>query len=377
MTSYLQRYDFEIKTLAPVFIGDGGKVNKKEYLYDRKNNRVILFDMKKMFLGLSRRNLLTRYEEYLLRDRRDLYNFFKENGIGYKEYEAWMLYQAPITDRNLDTKSTKEIFTFIKDPYGNPYVPGSSLKGALRTMIQSAYYLNHKDKANKVAARVKKVEKRDRRHFLEYEDKMMDYESVHRQIFQDTRLEDQNNDILRGLIIGDSKPLDKNSLCVCQKIDQSVAGEEKSMPLLRECLKSGLLIDFPITIDTSTCSLTKADIMDAVKQFYINYKEEFMNKFHKAPPTHGNSTTFFIGGGAGYASKTCSYAIMHGPEAVKTVSNIINETLPKSVQRKHNHQNDLAKHVSPHTLKVTKYNDDLKQMGAVCIKKFKPIIDKE
>ena len=92
--------------------------------------------------------------------------------------------------------------------------------------------------------------------------------------------------------------------------------------------------------------------------------------FDKAPKTKGNSTTFFLGGGTGYVSKTVTYGILSGREAVDNVSKIINATLNNRARQEHGHHNDVRKGVSPHILKCTRYNGTLMQMGACCVVKY-------
>ena len=373
MDSYIRDYIFEIKTLSPVFIGSGESIGKKEYLYDRPRNTVKIPDMKKLYNGLLKLNKLKVYENYLLRENKDLFFFFKDNNIPPKEYNSWFCYSADMADSRLSTRTSKEIFTFIKDPYGNPYVPGSSLKGALRTILQSDWYLNHEKEAKRIAARIKHAEPASRNRYLSAEDRKMDVESMHRMRYSEAKLEDQNNDILRGLIVGDSHPLAKNQMCIAQKIDLSVNGITKEMNLLRECIKPGTVIRFPISIDTTVCKYTARMIVDAIKYFYGNYQVEFMDHFINAPTVRGAQTIFFLGGGAGYVSKTCTYAVLHGKEGQKTVGKILNETLPQRgpARRQHNHLKDAEKGASPHTLKCTRYNGELVQMGACGLIKFK------
>jgi CRISPR-associated protein Csm5 len=62
MDTYLQRGYIEFKTLAPVFIGSGKELNKKEYIYDRSSGSIYLVDFKKMVEGLQSRHLMDAFE---------------------------------------------------------------------------------------------------------------------------------------------------------------------------------------------------------------------------------------------------------------------------------------------------------------------------
>ena len=81
-------------------------------------------------------------------------------------------------------------------------------------------------------------------------------------------------------------------------------------------------------------------------------------------------TTFFLGGGTGYVSKTVTYGILSEKDAVDQVSRIINATLNNCTRQEHGHRNDVRKGVSPHILKCTKYKGRLMQMGACCVTKY-------
>ena len=373
MDLYLRKYILEIRSLGPVFIGSGKSVGKKEYIYDRAANHIYFPDAKKMFFGLQKRGKLAAYEEYLLKDNSDLYFFFKNNDISKNEYMKWVSYDVAMGDKGLITKNTKEILTFMKDSHGDAYIPGSSLKGALRTILQCCYYLNHETEAKRMKSSIQKAPEENRSRYLAREDRKMDVQAIHANLYEESSIDNQVNDTLSGLIVGDSGAVDPKRLCIVQKVDQTVDGTPKPFPLLRECIAPGTAIQFPITIDSRICKIGPKYIVDAVAQFYQYYKSEFSERFRKAPPIQNHANTFFLGGGAGYVSKTCTYSVASGKEGVQMTSKIINATLPRNVQRQHGHDKDVSLGASPHMLKCTNYNGKEMQMGACCITKMKRI----
>ena len=374
MESYLKRYTFEIKTLSPVFIGGGVVSGKKEYLYDRDKNEIIFFDLRKMYSGLMKLKKLDAFEEYMLYDRRDLSSFFYYHHISEKQYKPWIDYQIPVGDRNMVTRSSSDVLRFIKDGHGMPYMPGSSLKGALRTILMSDYYLHHSKAAEETANDVRREPKGNRNTYMAGVNRHMANQVLHKQITEETKLEDMQNDVLRGLIVSDSDPIDKNALCVCQKIEHTVDGETKRLNLLRECLKPGVSVRFSVTLDTSICPFTTLQIAEAVTGWFKHYHAEFSSKFRNAPviPVSENKNRFFfLGGGAGYATKTLTYALMQGEDAHREIGKIINNTLPDKQKREHNHESDYRKGVSPHILKCTIFEGKSYQMGACWMKSIK------
>ena len=388
MESYLYRSYIEFQTLSPVFIGGGRELNKKEYIYDRNTGSIYLVDFRKMCEGLQARNLLGAFEAYLMEDvqtqnkrqgtfqNRELFHFLKDNRVPETVYKNWYIGAVKVADKSMNMHSAKSIQMFMRNAANEPYIPGSSFKGMLRTVLETNYYLENRDEADEMVDRIHNARKQNRNKYLGDEDKRIDVQSIHRKMFEvyndnpEKTIADQNNDTLRGLLIGDSQPISLDDMCICQKIDLTIYGEQRPLNLVRECIKPGVRIRIPITIDTRICPFSMKDILNAIREFNKNYIAQFTNHFQGAPATNGNSTTFYLGGGAGYLSKTVTYGVMHGDEAVKMTAEIIDQTLPEKVREKHNHYLDIRKGVSPHLLKCTLYQGKLCQMGACCVMKY-------
>ena len=162
------------------------------------------------------------------------------------------------------------------------------------------------------------------------------------------------NDVFKGLIVSDSQPLSTNDLIVTEKIDYNIVGNEKPLPLYRESLVPNTQVKFNVTIDTSIFNYTIDDILQAVKLFAEDYYTYFSSNFRgiKKP----TSNTVWLGGGAGYVSKTIMYNLF-GDDAYNIVSSVLNVTT------KHHHDKDTKKGVSPVTVKLTKYNNTLCHCG--------------
>ena len=93
-------------------------------------------DTFKMFQGLRKLGKLEAYEDFMLNNRySDLYSFIKDNEL-LNDYADWAKYSYYV-DFNMKQRGT-QISTCIKDAYNKPYLPGSSIKGALRNAILNA-----------------------------------------------------------------------------------------------------------------------------------------------------------------------------------------------------------------------------------------------
>ena len=94
MTSFLKKYNIELKTVGPVFIGSGKETNKKEAIFN--NDSVIIVDAKKMFKHLCDKKLIDKYQKYMLDDNIDLKSFFEKNKIRENIYRDWNIKRLKI-----------------------------------------------------------------------------------------------------------------------------------------------------------------------------------------------------------------------------------------------------------------------------------------
>lgn len=74
-------------------------------------------------------------------------------------------------------------------------------------------------------------------------------------------------DVMKGMIISDSKPLKISDLTLCQKIDVDTSGKRTRIQMLRECIKPGTKIEFELTVDESINTYYDETILDAINHF--------------------------------------------------------------------------------------------------------------
>lgn len=125
------QYRIKLTTLTPICIGDGNKINSiTDYICDR--NRIYYLDKQKIAEKLVEDDeLMDRYMSGIIsnmnnnnRTEFDLKNFLEK---------ALKLSQYDYAFYSVEGKTTKELNTIIKNPDRNPYIPGSTLKGAIKT----------------------------------------------------------------------------------------------------------------------------------------------------------------------------------------------------------------------------------------------------
>ena len=141
---HLERKKLTIKTLSPVYIGSGLTIGKKEYIFDKEREIIHFVDMPALYSYLKSVNLLNEYEKFLLnKSRNDLLVFLQENRVDENAFKSFVRYSIDGGEAAREERF-KGIMTFIKDPEGKPYIPGSGLKGAIRTVL-AAYLLKREN----------------------------------------------------------------------------------------------------------------------------------------------------------------------------------------------------------------------------------------
>ncbi|WP_270749827.1 type III-A CRISPR-associated RAMP protein Csm5 [Fusobacterium hominis] len=357
MNEYLKVYDMKITVKSPIHIGSSQILTKKEYLNDEKDS-VSVIDLNKMFSYIIKKNLLNEYKKYVLTPFKSLNQWIHDMQIPKTEYDKWKKYKLKKGDaflsNNQHEKSEKSINCFIKDAYGMPFIPGSSLKG----MIKTALIVYEVEKNKKRF----EIDKNKIRNSIFQENNYRQYylasvnNDFQAQIFNTLEKDKKNkkraiNSNMSGLIIGDSNPITTNCLSLYQKIDYRKNGEEKKINLLRECLRPETEIFFTISLDTKIFPYTIEEIMEALDTFNEEIYYNYYSKFNKGSLDKG---TIWLGGGAGFITKT----ILH-PLFKKDATKIIKEVFIKTK----NKGNFFTKDILPYVTKCTKDKRKLVDMG--------------
>lgn len=372
MKNYLKSYRIHLKVLGPVFIGSGKELSKKEYLF-YKNNQIAVIDIAKFYLELKKIKKLDSFEAFMLDEHEHLGSWIRKNNVNNSIVDRCIKYTLDKGDIE-ETRRRNVILEFVKDPYGNPYVPGSSLKGMFRTIFLIDRLINHsKDYSiQRKQFKEKTFEiKPNRQRYLSRNIQNIETETFNTLNRQKFRKYDVVNDMMAGFIVSDSEPLSLKNLTLAQKVDVFIDEGKNCLPLLRECLKPGTDIVFTVTIDTSICPYTKQDIIESINYFDDNYNKYFAEQFTAVESIDDGAV--FLGGGSGYASKTVVYPLFDGEdceEIVRVVQNIMINTTKNGLQE---HGKDLEYGISPHAVKCTYYHDQLLQMGLCQLDKIEEL----
>lgn len=370
MQDYLEYHKLKITALAPIFVGDGKSIGKKEYIRLTDQKKVIIPDIKKMFADITVMGKTSSFADYMLYDtKKTLGQWMVDQRIPEKYIKEWTAYTLDAVDafkmtyRKGKPSTPKEIRTFVKDAYGMPYIPGSTIKGLIRTAIIVMEVKKHPERfKNELEAlrnsAISSYERRvDSKTFLIKETEAIEI-GVFNILNRNSKPKDAVNSVMSGVIVSDSAPIQVKQLTLSQKIDYSTEGNVNALPILRETIIPGTEVMFDITIDKNTCKYTLEEILNALDELQQSSYEFFYRKFGRGSNEDG---TVWIGGGAGFLSKTLLYAV-YGEEAVEIADAVFRKTIANNYNL-HRHNIDVRKGLSPHVCKCTFYHGQLYDMG--------------
>ena len=383
MTPYLKRYRMKITAIGPIHVGDGKKLKKIEYIYDKQNNRVFVLDTTKTYSYLEQEGKLGRFQEYILspeKDRykdednsKDIFSFLLKENISKEIWESWKRYDYSITER--ENTRLNEIHSFVKDANGNPYIPGSSIKGMIRTALlaylvgnkvegsdEEGMFLHRKIDKQQIQYTLSKAKKESiavGKRDLRKESVELEALAFHQlELRNGIRMENQRNavcSILRGLLVRDSQPLSLKDLDLAQKVDLFSGNTRKDSRVYRddeekkhaistfkEVLRPGTEIYFDLILDSKVFPYSLNTILSALD--YFNEQCYLYHYKHFQRPTFEKGIVW-LGGGAGYCTKTVSYPLLQ-----KEGLDFVSEVLAKNFSNYHDRDKELG--VSPRTTPI-------------------------
>jgi CRISPR-associated protein Csm5 len=117
-------YTLTLRTLSPLHIGDGDEL-KQDFDFVTHANRTWRIN----------EDVLLHAKENLLRPDRAGHYPAPGKLLSETDYESATFFRYVLKGTPRSAKTDARVKSFIKDVYDRPYIPGSSLKGALRTAL--------------------------------------------------------------------------------------------------------------------------------------------------------------------------------------------------------------------------------------------------
>ena len=358
MDSGIKTYKVKLKVLSPTYIGSGESYNKCDYI--RIGNKICILDQDKWISYLMETRLLNSFTSYLEKFGKNarIDTWIKNNGKRIEDVEKRCTFTKFNISQFEDFKNN-DISSFIKDVHGNPYFPGSSIKGAI------------------ISALTGKIAK----------DNELTYNSDIKEIK------------INGISVSDSTSFSPDSLELYKKIDNVIVNNKiktAKLPSYKECAKSGVEVEFILTIDKYKLEKSCSDLQEIKKsdkntrQKYsiikntdaiakckdINYIFELLSiKYNNLygingviseakqaldylPNKSNEKGVIILGGETGVQAKSIISSIYDKDKAIEETKNTLNNI--KSFKK---HKHFLDKPISPRALKVCMDNGRQVYMG--------------
>jgi CRISPR-associated RAMP protein, csm5 family len=379
--SNIIKYKMKLEVLTPLHIGGAdykSKLDKKEYVFDKDKGTLTLIDSEKFISFLIKKNLFDEYISYIQKNLNlkkheqdkniKLIDFLKNKDI-YKNIEEFRK-KAPIKI-DAEIEEMNDIKLMLRNFQGKPYIPGTSIKGALVNFLLVNYIISHKDKF-----------KIERNKILEIAKKANNDNDIKKAKNDIKRM---INEIEKSVIYGDNKELEKSKRFgisvsdtynysntrtyfyrdVDEKRDTSKDEKEQAMPIYREYIMANSIFDFDITLDIDLIEKSKIkiktinDLIEALE----NTTNFLVNKILK-DENSSQIENLILGANTGFLQKTIVYSLFEKEEdRLEVVKKLLH--LKKGDKIK-DHLNDKF---SPRVLNRIKISGKNKLAGLVKIEK--------
>ena len=243
---------YELTCISPIHVGNGEVLKQYEYIFtkDRNQQRVYFLDKAKWMNFLIRHHLIDDYASQVFSGKMNLRGWLQAQRLGSL---STIIREICISSADVylvrDVKQRlNDIHRQVKTPDGTPYIPGSTLKGAIRSAILFHDIRQHPDDYRLFWSRIKaamKARERDRH------DKQMGHlvQAIERKAF--TRLKQYKNQpddalqsVMKGLSVSDAMLVGhERDTVILQKYDVSAVCREgldgHPLALFREGIPAG------------------------------------------------------------------------------------------------------------------------------------------
>lgn len=379
--SNIIRNKMKLEVLTPLHIGGAdykSKLDKKEYIFDKDKKTLTLIDNEKFIAFLIKKNLFEKYIAYIennvnakvmIQNRNiNLFNFLKANNID-KDIQDFRK-KAPIKlDMNIENMN--DIKLMLRDVQGKPYIPGTSIKGALINLLLVDYIIKNREKFSKekriILSECKKTNDDRSIRGLKNDIKKIVNQIEKSIIYSDNKSLEKSKKF--GISVSDSYSYSNTRTNFYQDIDEkrtNKPGEDKSrpMPVAREYIVANSIFDFDITLDIDLLEESKLkiknidDLIDSIENamsYLINVLED------KNSPRTEN---LVLGANTGFLQKTIVYALFEDEkERLEVVKKLLHKNQKNIIG---NHLNDKF---APRVLNRIKINNKNLLAGLVKIMK--------
>lgn len=374
--TYLERQEYELTCISPIHIGNGEVLKTIDYVYDAKQQKMYFLDETQWRRFLVDRNLLMNFLDYISdKGRPILRTWMHSVGLSLKDIQPVVARVCRVSDEDALSgkssrgKSLNDVRPCMTSVRGIPYIPGSSLKGALRSGILFNWLQRHEA--------IRRQYWNEVMYNCDFKKRNSTFpaSNLEKDAFSKLHIQETRNGVvksaLRGLSVSDT--VENTALqdtILLQKIDASTwkhrsRGNENTISVFRECIPAGTKLRFSITFDKrmmATLGIASiADVIQASKQFTaynLAMEEDVFGSDYTAEFAEAKGADILLGGGVGFQSKTVFYPLAPSfAEGKRVLARKLNDSF------KMHHHFEYDKAIAPRTLKLARAKTDRWIMG--------------
>ena len=311
-------HKFRLLPLSPIHIG-GRFQALFPFEYIIHNGKFTVIKEEKLGKFLQERGLLPDFLRGFEQPGFSLTDYLSQKRLLSPELiERISLYSCQLA---CDAPMGKQVRPFTRDAYQRPFIPGTAIKGAMRTSLWYDAMLRNRGLFGRVRRaiedRAKKAKEKD--------------DELDKEIFEGYRLGNKerspNTDILRVIKVSDAEPWERDSLYVGEEETRARGRARPDISTHLEFVKEGQATKFTITFDEELFERFRRagnplfnsfeDFLSKVDAFYrkvaeAELKEEDVSKgFYEwlLKETKGRGYLLRIGWGGGLPSLTIWLAL--------------------------------------------------------------------
>lgn len=232
------------KTLAPLHIGDGNTINQMGYYL---HHGKIYFYEPDDLLQILTKDGVKKLTQYILSEKKPTLGGFittcgRKGAI--EQVQKYASYSCGFWGNS--NKEPERIWTILKSR-GKPYIPGSEIKGAIRTALQRNLILANSDGKSLIQKRIQEIKSRPQR------DEIQKKKDISKELGKlDNELNslvlrtknDAKYDLLRFLLVSDA-PMEQGEWVVA---NVAIKGGSKESADYHEFIKEGAVFRGKITL---------------------------------------------------------------------------------------------------------------------------------
>lgn len=300
----------QLKVLTAVNIGGSEnktKLSKKDYAYDKDNEKLYLIDINKFVDFLVKNSL---FEDYIYQMESDLFSKYKQNRV----FDLWKF----LKDKKIDDKKEEYvkksfnlkyrpnvIYLFGRNIKEEIYIPGSSIKGAILNLLMVDYIIKHRKEFYKEKNEILSLSKR-----TNYLKRCVEeaIKNIEKKIF--------NGEKNIGISISDTYKNEKIRVGFYKDYDKNIdKAEMREMTITREYIVENSLLNFDINLDIELLNKTKLNIknIDDLIKSLDNAADYLFNEVLN-DNNYPQDVNLILGSNTGFHQKTIVHALFDYPK---------------------------------------------------------------